>query len=195
MAAEVDLPLPPVLASDPRFVAIVQAALSGLVVDLLPVLIYMVDVVDATALPYLAEQFSLHGDGWEVAATDAEQRALMKSAIRLHQHKGTVWSVRQVFRLLGLGEVVIQEGRAGYVRDGTMRRDGFAVRGERWERWAEYRIRLSRLLTIDQAQLARQLLANIAPARCALVEIDFSGAALIRNGFARRDGTYTRGIS
>ncbi len=158
-----------------------------------PLRVYDFDTVDASALPHLAEQFGLPDLGWELAGTEAAQRAMLKSAIELQRHRGTVWSVREVFRLLGLGEIGIDEGRSGSRRDGQRRRDGFTVRGERSLRWAEYRIHLRRLLTVKQAAAARRLLENLAPKRDQLYEIDFSDAALIRNGFARRDGAYSRG--
>lgn len=191
--ANATMPLPPALASDERFKVLGQIALEAFQIDLSSLLVYLVDNVDASVLPYLAEQFSLIGDGWELASTETAQRKMIKAAVEIHQHKGTPWAVKQVFVLLGLGDVDIDEGRSGYRRDGTMRRDGFPMRGERPAHWAEYRVRCHRLLSVHQAALARKLLANIAPARCQLIEIDFSSAALIRNGFARRDGSYTRG--
>lgn len=186
--------LPPPLDGDARFKALSQIALEAFDIDLAPLLVYLVDIVDESVLPYLAEQLSLTGDGWELSATELAQRAVVKAAIQIHQRKGTPWAVRQVFALLGLGEVEILEGRGGFVRDGTVRRDGYPVRSDRSVRWAEYRVRLDRLLTVQQANAARQLLAHVAPARCLLVDIDFSSAALIRNGFAVRDGSYSRGL-
>jgi hypothetical protein len=186
--------IPPALANDPRFSILAQIAIEAFQLDLTPLMVYLVDIVDVSVLPFLAEQFSLVGDGWELAATEAAQRALIKASIQIHQKKGTPWAIRQLFLLLGLGGVDIDEGRSGYVRDGSKRRDGFPVRGDRSLRWAEYRIRCYRLLTVEQATVARQMLANIAPARCFLFDIDFTAAALIRNGVARRDGSYTRGL-
>jgi phage tail P2-like protein len=192
--ADTTIPLPPVLASDERFKVLGQIALEAFQIDISSLLVYLVDNVDASVLPYLAEQFSLIGDGWELASTETAQCNMIKAAVEIHQHKGTPWAIKQIFVLLGLGDAEIQEGRSGYRRDGTMHRDGFPVRGDHPLRWAEYRIRLNRLLTVQQAAMAKKLLANIAPARCQLVEINFSSAALIRNGFAVRDGSYTRGI-
>lgn len=186
--------LPPPLAGDARFQVLSQIALEAFDVDLSPLLVYLVDTVDVSVLPHLAEQFSLVGDGWELAETESAQRDLVKAAIGIHLHKGTPWAVRQVFAVLGLGEVEILESRSGFQRDGTVCRDGYAVRGDRSVRWAEYRIRINRLLTVQQATLARTLLASVTPARCLLVDIDFSSAALIRNGFAVRDGSYSRGL-
>lgn len=186
--------LPAVLRGDERFSALAELAdkrFSAL--DPESLLVWWPEKVDKSILLAMAEALSLLDDGWELAETETAQRDLIAGAIRLHRHKGTPAAIRDVFRMLGLGEVVIEEGRAGKRRDGTWRRDGYTVRGDASTRWAEYRIRASRLLTVKQAAAARRLLDSVAPARCHLYEINFSGAALIRNGFARRDGTYTRG--
>lgn len=191
--ANASLTIPPVLAADDRFSVLAKIALEAFQIDLTCLLVYLIDSVDVSILPYLAEQLSLVGDGWELAATESAQRAMLKGAIELHRYKGTVWAVKQVFKLLDLGDVDVEAGRSGRRRDGTMRRDGFVVRGERSLRYAEYRIRCHRLMSVQQAAMARRLLANFAPKRCLLVEIDFSSAALIRNGYAVRNGSYSRG--
>ncbi|ERE07148.1 phage tail protein [Pseudogulbenkiania ferrooxidans] len=190
-----DLPdLPAVLAGDERFAALADMWASRLAaIDPQDILVRWIERVDVSLLPLLAEEYSLLDDGWELAETEQAQRAMLQGAIRLHRIKGTPSAIREDFRMLGLGEVVIEEGRAGRRRDGAFRRDGFAVRGQRQDNWAEYRIKCSRQLSIKQAAAARRLLASVAPARCHLVEINFTDAALIRNGYARRDGTYTRG--
>ena len=51
-------------------------------------MVYPVDIVDSSALPWLGEQFSLFGDGWELAESDDVRRALIKSAIELHPLQG-----------------------------------------------------------------------------------------------------------
>ncbi|QRO34118.1 phage tail protein [Chromobacterium violaceum] len=186
--------LPAVLAADERFAALADMWVSRLAaIDPQEILVRWIERVDISLLPLLAEEYSLLDDGWELAETEQAQRAMLQGAIRLHKIKGTPAAIREVFRMLGLGEVVIEEGRAGRRRDGAFWRDGFAVRGQRQDNWAEYRIKCSRQLSIKQAAAARRLLASVAPARCHLVEINFTDAALIRNGYARRDGTYTRG--
>ncbi|WP_114153969.1 phage tail protein [Chromobacterium haemolyticum] len=191
-----DLPdLPAVLAGDERFAALADLWAKRLAaIDPQAVLVRWIDHVDASLLPILAEEYSLIDDGWELAETEQAQRAMLKGAIRLHRIKGTPAAIKEVFRMLGLGEVVIEEGRSGRRRDGTFKRDGFVIRGARQDHWAEYRIKCSRQLSIKQAAAARRLLASVAPARCHLVEINFTDAALIRNGFARRDEAYSRGI-
>lgn len=144
-------------------------------------------------LPWLAWARAV--EGFDGATTEARQRELIRTAIQIHKRKGTVAAVRDIFRTLGLGEVTIEQGRTGYKRDGKRTRTAFNKRGVRADAWAEYRVICYTLLTTSQAALARKMLANIAPARCKLFELDFSQAALIRNGYARRNGSYTRGLT
>lgn len=98
-----DLLLPPPLAADDRYQvlgAIAAARLSD--IDLTPVLVYLIDTVDPTALPVLADQFHILGEGWQFARTEAEQRQLLKRAIELHRYKGTPWAIQQVLDTLQL---------------------------------------------------------------------------------------------
>lgn len=97
-----DLLLPPPLAGDARFHALGQLAERLSDVDLAPLLVYLVDTVDASALPYLADQLHLLGEGWQFARDDDERRRLLKRSIELHRFKGTRWSVEQVLETLAL---------------------------------------------------------------------------------------------
>lgn len=192
--ADANLILPPVLATDTRFKLIAQIALEAFQIDLSPLLVNLVDTVDVSALPHLAEQWSLLGDGFELALDESAQREMLRTATLIHQRKGTPWAIRQMFMLFGFGNIDIEEGRAGYRRDGTISRNsGWAVRGDKSVRWQDYRIKVHRMITVQQEEQLKYLLNNvIAPARCCLVSIDYAPAPLVRDGSARRDGTYRR---
>ena len=71
-------------------------------IDLTPLLIYIIDNVDSSALPHLAEQFHITEEGWEFAKTEQEKRELIKKAIEAHKHKGTLYAIKQIFNALGL---------------------------------------------------------------------------------------------
>lgn len=76
-------------------------ALDGLIerisrLDLSSLLVYAVDQVVPSALPHLVDQFHLMGlEGYDWAQTDAERRALIKSAIADHRLKGTLAGLRR----------------------------------------------------------------------------------------------------
>ncbi|PTU67978.1 phage tail protein I [Chromobacterium haemolyticum] len=96
------LPLPPALAGDERFQTLGKLAARISDIDRSPVLVYLVDQVNASALPHLAEQLHLLGEGWQLARDDDERRKLLKRAVELHRYKGTPWAIQQVLETLAL---------------------------------------------------------------------------------------------
>ena len=74
--------------------------------DLSKLLVYLIDQVEESALPFLAWQF--HIEGYDQAQTIQEKRNLIKHAIELHRHKGTPYAIKKVFQALGL-EATLQE--------------------------------------------------------------------------------------
>lgn len=188
--------LPPALAGDERFAVLCELldeTLEGL--DLNALLVYLVDLVKPALLPNLADQFSLLDEAaWQLAESDEAKRNLVKNAAQLHRYKGTPWAVREVIRLLGFGEVTLQEGMNNRLHDGSITRNGDYVHGDP-SAWALYRAVLQRAITNDQAALLRRLLLSVAPARCRLVSLDYQAVAIRHNGVARRDGSYNHGSS
>lgn len=77
-------------------------------------LVYVIDTVDASALPYLAEQFDVLGyKGFRLAESEAEQREIIKRAIELKRCKATVWAIKEALKSIGFEDVIIKEGIAG----------------------------------------------------------------------------------
>lgn len=75
--------------------------------DLRPLLVYLIDNAESSALPHLAEQFHVMGnEGWLQVKTDAEKRDLIKQAINIHKYKGTKYGILRVLEMLNLeGEI------------------------------------------------------------------------------------------
>lgn len=80
---------PPPLASDERFSILANIAAERFAqLDLTALMVYLVDLVDASALPALAEQFHVQGlEGWLFTTDEREKRELIKQAIELHKYK------------------------------------------------------------------------------------------------------------
>lgn len=189
--------LPPALASDERFSTLLEITQEEFArLDLAAMAVYLVDQVKASMLPVLADQFSLLDEAaWQLAESEDARRHLVKNAIHLHRAKGTPWAIREVFRLLGFGDVKLQEGLAGIRHNGEARRDGYYVHGDP-KAWPVYRvILLERAITNDQAALLRRLLLSIAPARCRLASLEYQSVPIRHNGSANRDGQYNHGSS
>ncbi|MBI4835934.1 MAG: phage tail protein I [Candidatus Abawacabacteria bacterium] len=71
--------------------------------DLSTLLVYIIDNVNASALPHLAEQFHVMGnEGWLLADTEAKKRSLVKTAIDRHRYKGTKYAILQVLEVLNM---------------------------------------------------------------------------------------------
>ena len=93
---------PPPLASDERFSILANIAAERFAqLDLTALMVYLIDQVDASALPALAEQFHVQGlEGWLFTTDEREKRELIKQAIELHKYKGTIWAVRRGLEIL-----------------------------------------------------------------------------------------------
>lgn len=88
--------LPAPLAKDPHYEALEKLLERSLKLDLTRLLIYWLDMVEASALPHLAQQLHILGlEGWDYAVTESQKRELLKQAVELHRYKGTPWAVRQ----------------------------------------------------------------------------------------------------
>lgn len=188
--------LPPALAGDERFKLLLEMLGDALdELDLNAMLVYLVDLVKPALLPVLADQFSLLDEAaWLLAESEDAKRNLIKNSAELHRYKGTPWAMREVIRLLGFGEVILQEGLNNQIRNGSISRNGTHVHGDP-SAWPLYRVFLKRVITNDQAALLRRLLLSVAPARCRLVALDYQSVAIRHNGVARRDGQYNHGSS
>lgn len=79
--------------------------------DLNPILVYLIDTVPESVLPFLAEQLDVAGiRGIALAETTEQQREIIRRSIELHRYKGTVYAVREAIKSVGFVDVEIIEG-------------------------------------------------------------------------------------
>lgn len=91
------------------FDAVAQLRMSDVEIENL--LVYIIDEVDASALPTLARQFDVEGyRGYGLATTDAQRRSIIKQAIELKRYMGTVWAIKQAMIAVGYTDAVLIEG-------------------------------------------------------------------------------------
>ena len=62
-------------------------------------------------LPWLAWAWSV--DEWDLAWSEAQQRAMVASSVKLHKKKGTTWAVREALLRSGLESVRVIEKPEG----------------------------------------------------------------------------------
>ena len=145
-------------------------------------------------LPYLAWENSIaDAEGWGFAETETAQRNLIQNYVAKHQHKGTPAMIRQLFRDLQLGEIDILERVHNLTFDGSATFDGNFFFGGGSDDWAKYAIVLKRVVSIAQAEIIKQFLAEITPLRCELVYLDYRSNPLYWNAEIAFDGTHTFG--
>lgn len=90
------------------FSQIIENQFSG--VDLTGMMIYLVDIVDKSALPWLAEQFGVEDfKGYKWCTTDTQRRELIKNAISLHKLVGTIAGIKKACSLIGFSNPTIEE--------------------------------------------------------------------------------------
>lgn len=91
------------------FDAMVAARMNSL--ELESLLVYVIDTVSASALPTLARQFDVEGfQGYGLATTDEQRRAIIKQAIELKRYMGTVWAIKNAMVSVGYNDAVLIEG-------------------------------------------------------------------------------------
>lgn len=74
------------------------------------ILVYLIDSVDASLLPLLAEQFDVLGyKGLRLATNEQEERQIIKRAIELKRFRGTLWAVKESLKAVGYGDCQIIE--------------------------------------------------------------------------------------
>lgn len=132
--------------------------------DLTPYMAYLVDSCAPSLLPVLAEQFDMEGlQGFAVAATEQQQRDLIKRSITLHKFIGTPWAIREACRTVGFPVIVLEEG----VTVGEPTTDD----------WARFRVLVEadfeRYITADDGRKLRAFVEYYKNARSHLAELGF----------------------
>ena len=148
-------------------------------VDLSPAMIYMVDTVNANALPFLATQFDVEGfKGWNLATTEKQKRELIKTDIEIKRHLGTPYAIKRALLAIGFGNVTIAEGISTgniFYYDGTFSHDGSIVYMS--SNWASFIVTIRHqdpsIITTETRKLIQDLILYYKNARSKLVELRF----------------------
>lgn len=107
-------------------------------IDLTVLLVYLVEMVPASALSSLAKQFDLLGyKGYSLATNDEEKRKVIINAIERKRYSGTPWALKEALKSVGYGESEIIEGLTA-IYDGTFKYDGTITYGSNG--WALFSI-------------------------------------------------------
>ena len=150
------------------------------------------DTCPASILPWLAWAFSV--DEWDPNWSDDAKRATIRDAVSVHRLKGTIGSVKAALASAGYGDAEVIERFGWEFHDGTNLRNG-SINRVRGDQWAEYRVVLTRPITVEQASQVRKILEEIAPTRSHLKALQYPEAQNLHNNKIIRNGVYTRGTA
>lgn len=79
-------------------------------VDLSAMMVYLVDVVNESALQQLAYQFDVEGyKGFDRCTTVSQKRELIKNAIMMHKTQGSIYAVKKACSIIGVTPKAIEE--------------------------------------------------------------------------------------
>lgn len=146
----------------------------------------------AHLLPYLAWAFSV--DDWQDDWPETQRRKVLLDAIAVHRRKGTVRAVKDALASAGFGDAQVIERHGWEKHNGAMTYNGTPTYSTP-DHWAEYRVRLNRPITIEQAAQVRAILEKVAPARSRLKALEFTEALNTYNARVSHDGQYTHGVA
>lgn len=187
-----DLPtlLPPNAGSIERDFEQAQLRLDGLSEPIAA--LWNPDECPANLLPYLAWALSL-GE-WDPNWSEDAKRTSIKSSVSVHRRKGTIGAVKTALASAGYGDAEVIEHYGWEFYDGSVTHDGSASYAPP-DHWAEYRVKLARPITVDQATQVRAILRDEAPVRCHLKALDFTEALNNYNARITHDGQFTHGVA
>jgi phage tail P2-like protein len=143
-------------------------------------------------LPWLA--WALSVDEWDPVWSEDQKRGVVSASVEVHRHKGTLWSIRRSLAGAGYGAAEVVERFGWETYSGAFLHDGGISHSEP-DHWAEYRIRLTRPITIEQAAQVREILEAVQPAHCRLKALDFTEALNIYDARILFDGQFTHGVA
>lgn len=146
----------------------------------------------ADLLPWLA--WSLSVDEWDGEWADDRKRQVVADSLSIHRQKGTIGSIQKAIKSFGFNDASIIEGFQSFKYDAALTYDATETHGQQ-EHWAQYRVFLSRPITIEQSTLLKRILASVAPARSELLELSFVEAANLYDSKIAHDGAFTYGAA
>lgn len=138
--------------------------------------------------------WALSVDEWDDSWPESQKRQVCRDSLWVHQHKGTIGAVKRALAAAGYQGAQVVERYNWKTYDGSSNHDG-SINHEPPDHWAEYRVILTRPITIEQAAQVRRILENVAPARCELVALDFTQAQNLYDAQINHDGQFTHGVT
>ena len=120
-------------------------------------------------LPFLA--WHLSADDWSTGWPLSTKREIVRRSVEVHRKRGTLGAVLAALEAAGFADADVYE-RGSALRYGTASYGDGSVY-EPGAHWAEYRVRVPRPMTAEQAAEVRRVCERAAPLRCHLIELSY----------------------
>lgn len=150
------------------------------------------DTCPENLLPWLA--WALSVDNWDPGWSDDAKREVVRKSVGVHKRKGTKGAVVEALRAAGYGDAVVIENFGLDFYDGALTYNGASTHAAP-DHWAEYRVQLARPISNAQADQVRAILANIAPLRSHLKELDFRAVSNLHDNTIAYNGAFNYGAT
>lgn len=138
--------------------------------------------------------WSLSVDNWDSDWSEDAKREVIAQSPFVHRHKGTLGAVKRALKAAGYGDAEVVEKYGWEKHDAQVAHDG-SVSYAPPDHWAEYRVKLVRPITVEQAAQVREILDSVAPVRCRLKALDFTEALNTYAARIKHDGQFTHGVA
>lgn len=132
-------------------------------------------------LEFLAWEKSV--DNWNSEWSEEVKRQVVTESFNLHQKKGTPAALEKVLFDAGYGDAKVIERKDASLDDPDI---------SHWE-WEEYKVQMTKPLTIAQGEEVKSILANVAPARSRLLGLYFDVNLYLYNNKIDHSGINTYG--
>lgn len=150
------------------------------------------DTCPAHLLPWLA--WALSVDDWDPNWPEGVKRAVIRQSVGIHRRKGTKGAVVEALRAAGYGDAVVIENFGNNFYNGAQAYDGSFTHSTP-DHWAEYRVQLARPISNAQAEQVRKILADTAPLRSHLKDLDFREVAHLHDNTIAYNGAFNYGAA
>lgn len=139
------------------------------------VLVNLIDIVEASALSTIADQFNVAGSkGWELCRNDDERREVIKKAISFYRFAGTPGAIIEALKRAGFYDATIVKGLGRFL-DGSWDLDGtYMLSPGNWATFkVVYDLGNTKGVSAEQTVLITALINEFKRECTVLTELDF----------------------
>ena len=142
-------------------------------------------------LSYLAQ--AMQTDFWDENWSDDLKREFIANMFSIYKIKGTIASIKRIFKLANFDDITIIEKSTLPRYDGKYKYDGTIFYDNEELKWAEYKVYLQKPISQKQTGQIKKLLEMTAPKRSQLTHLHFEKSPFTYDGTIFYNGEFTYG--